>query len=523
MAEAIEWQGASERVYVGRMDGGIERLEIVPQTAANAAVRVAVDPAPSPAADASPRAITEQEPNDAPERAQSVAVPVVIHGTIAGLDASDGDRDLFRFESKQGQTWTIEVRAARDGSPLDSVVQVLDGQGRPVPRVLLRAMRDSYFTFRGKDSVQTGDFRLHNWEEMTLNQFLYASGEVVKLYTYPRGPDSGFNVYPNFGQRHGFFDTTPVTHALQETCYIVVPHPPGTELPPNGLPVFTLFYENDDECQRRWGADSLLTFRAPADGEYLVRIEDVRNFQGSDYTYELSIRAPQPDFRAKMLTNSLKVPQGSGQKFGVELQRIDGFEGEVAIEFEGLPEWLQITQPVVIESGHYRAWGTVTTRDDRDRSPSDSEVTLQVFASATVDDQTVRHFVGDWGPIRAAEPAKIAIDFVGNATGPGGPGSVLEIEAGSTTTAMIRIERHGEAGPVSFGSEEAVINAPHGVYVANTGLNGVLIPEKEMERTVFLHAEPWTPASERLVFVEASVNGAPTSRPILLRVTPATK
>ena len=45
-----------------------------------------------------------------------------------------------------------------------------------------------------------------------------------------------------------------------------------------------------------------------------------------------------------MASDSLQVPQGSGQKFGVQLERIDGFEGEVTIEFEGLPEWLQVTQ-----------------------------------------------------------------------------------------------------------------------------------------------------------------------------------
>jgi hypothetical protein len=52
-------------------------------------------------------------------------------------------------------------------------------------------------------------------------------------------------------------------------------------------------------------------------------------------------------------------------------------------------------------------------------------------------------------------------------------------------------------------------------------LNGVLITESETERTVLLQAEPWVEPSERLVFVEASVDGAPTSRPVLLRVLPA--
>ena len=103
------------------------------------------------------------------------------------------DVDLFRFSAKAGQEWMIEVNAARQKSPLDSKVEVLDAQGNPLVRMQLQAVRDSYFTFRGKDSDTSDDFRVFNWEEMEINEFLYANGEVVKLWHYPRGPDSGFH------------------------------------------------------------------------------------------------------------------------------------------------------------------------------------------------------------------------------------------------------------------------------------------------------------------------------------------
>ena len=41
---------------------------------------------------------------------------------------------------------------------------------------------------------------------MKLNQFLYVNGEVVKLWHYPRGPDSGYMVYPGSGSRYGYHD-----------------------------------------------------------------------------------------------------------------------------------------------------------------------------------------------------------------------------------------------------------------------------------------------------------------------------
>ena len=527
MAETCVWPAGTDRLFVGRMDGAIEQFELKPwrpdqrhtlPTSGNDALMRELSPVDELAT------VDEMESNDDVHQAQHVSVPVRIRGKIHLPDSRRADADVFRFSAQAGQMWMIEVQAARDGSPLDSVVRVLDAEGRPVPRVILRAVRDSYFTFRGKDSTQTGDFRLQNWEEMTLNQFLFANGEVVKLYHYPRGPDSGFNVYPNFGSRYGFFETTPVTHALQEPCYIVEPYAPGTVLPANGLPEFTLYFENDDESQRRWGSDSLLTFKAPSDGEYYVVLQDVRQFQGDEYHYQLSIRPPRPDFRAKLLSDSLKIPQGSGQKFGVQLERLDGFDGEVAIDVEGLPKGLEVTQPLVVQSGQARAWGTVFTRDDRTAPWVEESTTAKVFATAIINGQTVRKLVGEWGPIKLRAPAKVSIDFIGNAPGEGEIPSVIEIQAGATATAQIRIARYeGESGPVSFGSEEAVVNAPHGVYVDNIGLNGVLITESETERSVLLQAEPWLEPVERLVFVEATVDGTPTSRPILLRVTRATQ
>ena len=53
------------------------------------------------------------------------------------------DFDLFRFDAKAGDQWIIETKAARANSPLDTKLEVLDAAGQPVPRLLLRAVRDS--------------------------------------------------------------------------------------------------------------------------------------------------------------------------------------------------------------------------------------------------------------------------------------------------------------------------------------------------------------------------------------------
>lgn len=463
---------------------------------------------------------SETEPNDMPSSAMKIDVPAKISGKIRSATT---DQDFFRFAARAGEEWIVEVKAARNKSPLDSHIAILHEDGTPVPRVKLQAVRDSYFTFRGKDSTSTGDFRMHNWEEMRLNQYLYSAGEVVKLYHYPRGPDSGFNVYPNFGSRRGYFDTTPIAHALHEPAYIVEPHPPEAILPPNGLPVFIVNYENDDDSQRRIGKDSRLTFSAPKNGNYLVVVRDVRGMQGSDFEYELLVRPPQPDFACTVLNMNPKVTAGSGKKIGFEAQRSDGYDGPIDVRVSDLPTGLSISGPLQIEAGHDRVWATLQADDDAKTPSEELASQVKVIASATIAGEAVERIVGSIGKIEVAESSKILVDLIPDHVAAdrnlGLP--VIELQAGGTTTATIRITRVDHDGRVGFGKEDGAVNAPHGVYVDNSGLNGVLIVEGQDERQFFITAEPWVQPMERVIFVESDVAGNPTSNPVTLRILAA--
>jgi hypothetical protein len=79
----------------------------------------------------------------------------------------------------------------------------------------------------------------------------------------PQGPDSGFQFYKSQGKRRLYFDSSATIHALGEPVYIVEPYAPGVKLIENGLPVFPLYYSNDDDADRKLGTDSQLTFTAP--------------------------------------------------------------------------------------------------------------------------------------------------------------------------------------------------------------------------------------------------------------------
>ncbi len=79
-------------------------------------------------------------------------------------------------EANAGQKWVFERSKRRDKSPLDSRLEVLDAEGKPVPSCC-RRLGIHYITFRGINS-DTRDCRVHNWEEMDLNQYLYMNGRV---------------------------------------------------------------------------------------------------------------------------------------------------------------------------------------------------------------------------------------------------------------------------------------------------------------------------------------------------------
>ena len=202
----------------------------------------------------------ESEPNDDPKSATKMSAPGIADGRF--IAEKGADVDLFRFSSKKGERWIVETDAARRGSPADTKIDVLDANAKPIPKIKLQAVRDANIHFRNIDSSQL-EIRTTNWTEMELNQYLYMAGEVGKYFRLPQGPDSGFLFYARRTVRVAYFDTSPTAHALGDPIYIVEPLREGQSTSPNGLPIFTLNYENDDAGDRTIGRDSRLTFVAP--------------------------------------------------------------------------------------------------------------------------------------------------------------------------------------------------------------------------------------------------------------------
>ena len=527
---ALDVASNGKSFVVGRIDGTLRKYDFDIESRGKSVAEHSQLVTVFPAADRPSQSVDETEPNNNPAQAAVVAIPATIKGVINpetgnSPTASAVDVDMFRFSANAGEAWIFEVNAARTKSPLDSNIEILDSDGNRIERVRLQAVRDSYIQFRGINS-DTRDCRLHNWEEMDVNQLLYLNGEVVQLWLWPRGPDSGFQFYPQTGNRTGVFDTTANSHALQEPCYIVEPHPPGTRLIPNGLPVFPLYYENDDDALRQLGSDSRLTFTAPANGDYFVRVSDVRGSSGPEFKYELTVRPAKPDFNIRLDGNKPSVQAGSGKEFKFVTDRLDGFDGAIQIAVENMPAGFQVSQPLVIEAGQFITYASINAAPDAKEPTPEDVKKIKITATAMVNGKDVSKDVGSFAELKLAAAPKILV-----AIGPD-QGDAAQVEApafgtsnpleltiapGETITARVHIQRNNDFnGRVGF--EAIDQNLPHGIIVDNVGLSGLLIVEGKAQRQFFLTAANWVPEQTRVFHLRSKEEGGQTSWPIILHV-----
>lgn len=534
------------RLYIGRQNGTFESRRLDDGGPRVAKVEpVLLEPIPKASREQlKPLAsLKEAEPNDTPKSAQRIAVPANVEAVLQPNKSRSQDFDVYRFHAKAGQSWILETKAARRKSPADTKLEVLHADGKPVLRYLLRAVRDSNITFRPIDSRQA-QVRVTNWEEMDLNQYLYLGGEVCRLFRAPRGPDSGWDFFTGRGKRRTYFGTSATVHANDEPVYIVEAYRPGTKLVDNGLPVFPLYYANDDDGERELGSDSRLTFTAPADGDYLLRVSDTLGRGGKDYKYTLTIRPPKPDFKASLSVNKT-IPAGSGQRLTVNVDRIDGFNGEIRIDVKGMPRGFGATSPIIVEADHLTQRGVVTVdswvaptvfpkakkaqkgrrRGKQKRRRSGPVVArkpvnwsrVKITATAWIHGKKVVKTLPSLGPIRVSPRPRVIVRLVPDPNSKPQPGvktGELAMRPGTTMTAMLLLERHGFNGDLKFD----VDHLPHGVIVDNIGLSGILVRAGETKRRIYLTAAKWVAPTTRKIDAVAQGQGNQASKPIVFHL-----
>jgi len=105
--------------------------------------------------------LVESEPND--HRTWRQHFPSRVRSVAESGHQQTADVDLFRFDAKRAD-WIIETVAAQRRLAIDTKIEVLRADGKPVERLLLQAVRNSAVTFRGVGSDGT-DCRVENWRK----------------------------------------------------------------------------------------------------------------------------------------------------------------------------------------------------------------------------------------------------------------------------------------------------------------------------------------------------------------------
>ena len=437
---------------------------------------------------------------EAIEGINALAIPTTVNGKLK-KDAS------FRFRAKKDEKLVFEVTARRAGSDVDSFLEVLDASGKRIEHTVLRPVWETTTVLRDHDSAARG-IRINSWNAIQVGDFMMLGGEVLKVSAMPKSPDDDM-VFENFnGQRTTYFGTTAEAHAIDSNMYKVQVHPAGSKFTPNGLPLARLYYANDDGGPG-YGKDSILQFTAPSDGEYQLKLRDVRGELPKPQAYRLTARHLEPDFRLSMTPRNINVAPGSAVPLTIQAFRMDGFDGPVTLSVEGLPKGVTATAAVVPPG---QVFATILLKSDAKLDVEGKAFPIEVVGHAN----RLARYANQEDNLKLLSVMPKPDITVSAIT------RVVEIEAGGTADVNLSVERlNGFKGRIPI----SVLNLPPSVRVLDVGLNGVLVNEDETKRGFTLAALPGSAALEQVIYVAGNVetrspqqNQFAAPEPILLRV-----
>jgi hypothetical protein len=340
----------------------------------------------------------ETESNSTADRAERVTLPVTINGQIAG----ERDIDCFVFSATSGQVVVADLFAARIGSPLDPVVELFASDGRKVRAEVSRIADDNRISFRipvaGDYVLQIANVSFRGGPEFVYRVTLSDVGHVSnvpekdghvenvphdKPLTLPTTIRGRFlnteseDFFRIAAKKDDFIaiECRPDSAASMATPFIAIEDATGR----------TLAKASSVESAER---DSMIEWKALADGEYRLRVRDLQHGTrgGPEFAYRLSVRQAQPDFQLSVLEDYANVLQGGRTDVDLVIKRFGGFTGPIELAITGLPEGVTF-EPACIADNQTRLKLAFKAIDDT--RPTDA--TLRVSGKATIVNQPVEH------------------------------------------------------------------------------------------------------------------------------------
>jgi hypothetical protein len=338
----------------------------------------------------------ETESNSTADRAERVTLPVTINGQIAG----ERDIDCFVFTASAGQVVVADVFAARIGSPLEPVVELQSADGRRVSAKTNRMAGDDVLTFRlptsGDYVLQIANVSFRGGPEfvyrVTLSDVGPASnlpaseGQVEKpsddkplaLTDTVRGRFLTAKAEDTFRLSAKKNELLAITCGPDSAASVAMPIVVVEDLAGQSLAKASSVTSADGECLIEW--------RAPADGEYRLRLRDLQHGVrgGPEFGYRLSVRPAQADFKLNVAADYLNVMQGSRSELDLVVKRTGGFTGPIELAVDGLPEGVTFEPPRVAEN---QTSLKLVFKAIDDTRPTDA--TLRIHGKANIASQSV--------------------------------------------------------------------------------------------------------------------------------------
>ena len=312
--------------------------------------------------------VLEAEQNDSVTNAQKLTPPIIVNGRIE----RPGDRDVFQFEGQAGEQVVAEVCARRLDSPLDSLLELSDANGRRV------AFNDDYedkgsgLNTHHADSYLKVTLPADGTYYLRLEDAQHQGGPEYsyRLRVSAPMPDFALRVAPSsIGARAGL--SSPLTvYALRRDGFTnaieiaLKDAPPGFKLSGGRIPA------NQDQVRLTLTAPAMprsepvnlsLEGRATVQGRELVRpavpAEDM--MQAFAYRHlvpsqELEITVvgrPLPRQMVKILS-PMPVKLVAGETARVRLGTpSDAFVGRWELELSNPPEGIAIQKVAAVEGG----------------------------------------------------------------------------------------------------------------------------------------------------------------------------
>jgi hypothetical protein len=339
---------------------------------------------------------------------QKIALPVTVNGRIYPR----GDLDEYEFSAKAGDLLHCEVLSKRLGHRLDARLELFDAQGRSLAAGENGAGRDPVLQAAipadGRYVLRIHDLAFEGGQDYVYRLSVRIGPPVT--HVFPAGGKLGERTRLRFyGQGlspEGFVDREIV---LAEGAARDASLPPGFQI--GSLPELLEVEPNPVEAPQRvslpavlngqilpvgdidcyvfsavkgekldfelWGqrlgspiqavvtildaagkqlgrqeGDGILSFAAAADGDYLIRVQELHRetHGGSEYLYRLVAAPPRPEFRIALEKDTLGIFPGQSSRLKASVLRSGGFSGEIALEFRDLPAGVK-AGPALIPAG----------------------------------------------------------------------------------------------------------------------------------------------------------------------------